>query len=222
MDKTQTIERETTFDPFANNTSEDEPTEARLNSLLAANAEYSRENDRFGSAEEEFEASLLENPISNDKAFALFGLFMGAFPPFAFLAQIFFNANDFRVEDSWVVVLLLVVNVVTAIAGYFSGKIVGKVVGELEKVNWLLMLLALPFIGSLWGMVSGAAGGLIFFGIGAVFGGMIGGMAGTVALPVFAVLHRIFKKGDVIDKKILLPLALGVSIGIAAFIAGLS
>ncbi len=218
--RTKTIERDRNINNSTNDVSEDELTEARLNSLLSANAEYARKNEVFLSDKEESETSMIKNPLSNEKAFALFGLFLGAFPPAAFFLRIFFVDGNISISDSWVFLLFLLVNVVTATVGYFSGKLVGKIAGELEKVGWHWMLLALPFVGMLWGLVSGGVGGVFLFVIGAVFGGLFGGAVGTFALPLFTMFHRMFKKGDAIDRNIFLPIALGISMAIAALIFG--
>ena len=63
------------------------------------------------------------------------------------------------------------------------------------------MILALPFLGLLWGIVSGGAGGIIVFIIGAFFGALLGGIVGSVALPAFTILHRSLKKGEMIELK---------------------
>lgn len=83
------------------------------------------------------------------------------------------------------------------------------------------MLLALPFVGILWGILAGGAGGIIIFVVGAVFGAMLGAAVGSVALPVFAIFHRLLKTGEFIDRRQFLPLAFGITLIISAFILGL-
>ncbi|NNE98413.1 MAG: hypothetical protein HKN25_05255, partial [Pyrinomonadaceae bacterium] len=74
----------------------------------------------------------------------------------------------------------------------------------------------------LWGVLSGGAGGLFIFLIGAVFGAMIGGMVGSVGLSAFAILHRILKRGDLMSRDLFYPLAFGVTFAICALILGLT
>lgn len=83
------------------------------------------------------------------------------------------------------------------------------------------MVLALPFIGLLWGGVAGAAGGIVVFIFGAFFGAILGGMVGSVALPLFTIFHRLLKKGESIERKHFLPLAFGITFIICGFIFGL-
>jgi hypothetical protein len=73
----------------------------------------------------------------------------------------------------------------------------------------------------LWGIIAGGSGGLIIFLVGAFFGAFVGGTVGAVALPAFAVFHRVLKRGDVMEYKHFLPLALGVTLTICSFILGL-
>ncbi|HEX8247249.1 MAG TPA: hypothetical protein VF599_03615, partial [Pyrinomonadaceae bacterium] len=98
---------------------------------------------------------------------------------------------------------------------------IGKIVVELEKSSWTTMLLAMPFIGVLWGIITGAAGGIFIFVIGAFVGALVAAAVGSVALPAFAVLHRWLKRGDSIEEKHFFPIALGISCIITALILGL-
>ena len=95
-------------------------------------------------------------------------------------------------------------------------------VAETEKWSWGGMLLIMPFIGILWGIMAGGAGGIFIFVVGAVFGAIIASMVGGIALPVFTIFHRWLKKGDVIDRNQFLPIALGITLIISAFIFGLN
>ncbi len=83
------------------------------------------------------------------------------------------------------------------------------------------MILALPFVGILWGILSGGAGGAVILLFGAIFGAILGGIVGSFALPVFTILHRLLKKGDQIERKHFLPLAFGITFIISAFMLGL-
>ena len=116
---------------------------------------------------------------------------------------------------------MAVINLISAVVGYFSGKFIGKTVGELEKASWMKMLFVLPFIGIVWGILAGGAGGIIVFIVGALFGASLGAMVGSVALPIFTIFHRLLKKGDVIDGKLFFPIAFGITLIICAFILGL-
>lgn len=219
---TQTVSRQPIgFDPFKTQREDDELTRQRLDALLAINAETEREKEMFASGREKLEAELMAHPISSEKAFAYFGILLGALPPAALFTRFMLDTRGFRGEDSWLLGVFAIVSVVSSVVGYFSGKLIAKIVRNLEKTSWTKMLLALPFVGILWGILSGGAGGAVIFIIGAVFGAILGGIVGSFALPVFTIFHRLLKKGDQIERKHFLPLAFGITFIISAFMLGL-
>jgi len=173
----------------------------------------------FHCEKERMEAALMKNPLSDIQVFAYFGLLLGIFPSAAIFARFFINAN-FRIEDFWILGVVAVVNLISAMVGYFSGKVVGKIVGEFERLSWSKMLLVLPFIGFLWGALAGGAGGIIIFLVGALFGAMFGAAVGSLALPAFTIFHRLMKCGDKLELKHFLPLSFGVTFIVCAFILG--
>jgi len=189
--------------------------------LLQANAEIAREKSTFFSEQEKLEALLMKNPLSIDKTFAYLGLLLGTFPPAALFTRLFIDARIFRGEDVWILGIVAIVILISALTGYFSGKFIGNVVFELEKLSWSKMLTTLPFVGILWGIMAGGAGGIIIFGVGAFFGALIGSLVGAAALPFFSIFHRLLKRGDKMENKHFLPLAFGIAFIISAFFLGL-
>lgn len=159
----------------------------------------------------------MSNPLSLEKTFSYFGLLLGVFPPAAMFLRF---AVDARL-DGWVFGVMLIINLISAVVGFFSGKVVAKAVRSAEKLGWLSMILVVPFLGLLWGAVSGAAGGVVVFIFGAFFGAILGGMVGSAALPVFTIIHRLLKKGESIELKHFLPVAFGITFVICGFILGL-
>lgn len=219
--QTETIERPTKFDSNAGTDRDDQSTKERLDLLVSANREYSHQEEIFRSDEEKLEADLMKNPLTNEQAFSYFGFLLGLFPPAAIFAKFIIESGGLRNnEDFWVIFLLMLVNTVSAVVGFYSGKIIGKLVLALENQTWHKMMLTLPFLGFLWGIISGGIGGVFLFIVGAVFGGMIGGAVGAVALPVFTVFHRILKRGDKIEFNLFTPIALGITLIISALILG--
>ena len=197
--------------------------ETRLDELLKLNRETALEKETFRDENERFEASLLENPLTTKEAFAQFGLMLGLFPPLAIFSKFIYHSlfkNPYN-DDTWVIFLLIVVNFVCAVTGYYSGKMIGQIVSSIEKMNWGSMLLIAPFIGILWGVMTGAAGGIFIFVVGAFFGAAIASLVGAVALPIFTIFHRMLKKGDVIERDQFLPVALGITFIISALFLGL-
>lgn len=220
--RTQTATHRNNFNPFVKDGGgNDEITLRSLDTLLALNAETSREKAMFRSEREKMEAALMKNPLTEKQAFAYFGLLLGTFPPAAFFARILTDAGSLHGEDYWLIGVMAIVNLISAIVGYFSGRLIGKIAASLEKSSWTKMLLVLPFVGILWGIMAGGAGGIIIFVFGAVFGAFLGAAVGSVALPIFTIFHRLLKTGDVIDRRQFLPLAFGITLIISAFILGL-
>lgn len=215
--QTQTASRNHNLNEFAGYDREGELVRQRLNTLLALNAETARQKAMFRSDKEKMEAALMKTPLSLEKTFAYFGLMLGAFPPVAMFIRF---AIDARLEG-WIFGVMFIITLISSVVGFFSGKVVAKVVRSAEKLGWFSMILALPFIGLLWGTVSGAAGGIIVFVFGAIFGAILGGAVGAVALPIFTILHRLLKKGESIELKHFLPVAFGVTFVICGFILGL-
>ncbi len=163
----------------------------------------------------------MSNPLSVEKSFSYFGLMLGSILPASIILKVVIDNGNLSGEDLGFLMLFAVANVGSAIAGYFSGKNIGKIIFELEKTSWHRMLLIVPFVGILWGLISGGAGGLFLFVIGALFGGILGGMVGGIALPAFTVLHRILKRGDKIESKYFYPIGFGITFTISALIFGL-
>jgi NhaP-type Na+/H+ or K+/H+ antiporter len=162
---------------------------------------------------------MMRNPIDTEKAFAYLGIMLGVFPPLAFFVRILSEGMDGKTEI-WIGGILSIVILLAAIVGYFSGILVGRTVRRVEARAWSFQFLATPFLGLFWGLTAGAAGGIIIFVIGAIFGAILGAAVGFVAVPAFALLHRLFKRGDMIDMRHFLPLAFGVTLTICSFILG--
>ena len=209
------------FGAFEIQSGDDELTRQRLDVLLKINAETLREKEMFADDRERLEAELMAHPISTEKAFSYFGALLGALPPLALLTRFMLDTKGIRGEDAWLIGVFAIVNVVSAVVGYFSGRLIAKMVKNLEKSSWTTMILALPFVGIILGMMSGGAGGAVILLFGAIFGAIIGGMVGSFALPVFTIFHRLLKKGDQIERKHFLPLAFGITFIISAFMLGL-
>lgn len=221
-ENTQTVKRQFfDFESFTDGDGDAALTEKRLNKLLALNAETNRKQTLFQSEREENEALMLSNPLSIEKTFSYFGLLLGTFPPAAIFTRVFIDTKTFQSEEFWILGVVILVNLISAVAGFFSGRFIGKIVADLERVSWTQMILTLPFIGILWGILAGGAGGVIVLFFGALLGASLGAAVGTVGLTLFTVFHRLLKRGDNIEGKHFLPLAFGIAFIISAFILGL-
>lgn len=197
--------------------SADEASSRRLEIILNANAERARRKREYSTEKEKFESELMKRPLNTEKAFSYFGLMLGIFPP-ATLFTRFVIESRMLSDGAWFIGILLIMNAVTAVVGFFAGKWIGRMVASVERLNWPEMLVLLPFIGFLWGMIAGGAGGFIIFVVGAIFGGVIGGIVGAAALPFFAVFHRLLKRGDLMEAKHFVPIAFAITFSICSFI----
>jgi hypothetical protein len=217
----QIARRENNLTEFANSRLVSDDIQTRLDTLLAANAEIARQKAMFSSEREWLESETMQKPLDTEKAYSYFGLMLGLLPPASLILRFTIDSRIFQSDGAWLVPLLLFMNVVSATVGFFSGKFIGRAARQIETYKWWTMLSAAPFLGLLWGMIAGGSGGLVIFIIGAFFGAFIGGIVGAVALPIFAVFHRLLKRGDVIEYRQFLPLALGITLTICSFILGL-
>jgi len=199
---------------------EDDHTDRNLAILLEANAETARQKTKYRTDKERFEAASMSWPIDTEHALAFLGLMLGIFPPAAMFFGPAIIRGEFNLNELWIVGILLIVNMVSAVVGCVSGRWIGRKVTRAERMSWSRMIVFLPFLGALWGFMAGGAGGFIFFAIGSVFGAIVGGIVGAIALPVFTIFHRILQRGDDIELKHFLPLSLGLTLAICSVILG--
>ena len=191
----------------------------RLEWLLEANAEIAKYKAEFPTRTTELELAMMKRPLTAEQTFAWFGAMLGTFPP-ATLFGMFLVSSD-GPEPALVAALLGFVTAVTAVAGYFLGKIVAALITNIRRMSLSSSLLLVPLVGFCWGAVSGAAGGVFLFIIGAFFGGAIGGAVGAVALTAFFLLYRKLTVAGMIELKHFLPLSFGVTFTICAYLLSL-
>jgi hypothetical protein len=193
----------------------------RLNWLLAANAQEQERRTLFQRAGEEEEFLLMRRPLETRRAFALFGLLLGLFPPAAIFMKIFgYGLGTYR-SSALLFIICLLMNFTCAGVGYAMGSALGPSVERLERRSWTRMLILLPLIGAAWGAVTGAGGGLIFIGFGAIFGALFAIPIGALSFILFASLHRLLMRGGMIDARHFWPLASGATLFAAALVLGM-
>jgi hypothetical protein len=219
--ETQTVSRQPHIIDHIVRAEEDEAVLRRLEVLLAENAETLKSQKLYQTDSEKFEAELMRNPLTANKAYAYFGLMLGTFPPAAIFMRYIVESRVLVTDDAWIIAVLLIVNVVTAVVGYFSGKLIGRIVSSVETLGWSGMILLLPFIG-----LSGEswpAGPAVLSSLSSVRSSepLSAALSGAAALPAFTVFHRLLQRGDQIEAKHFYPLALGVTLSICSFILGL-
>lgn len=159
---------------------------------------------------------LMRRPVAAERAFARFGLLLGTLPPAAIflrLSVLFFDSNS-----ALTCLIFLPMLLVCALVGWRMGAILGRSMSDFERGGWVRTMLYTLAVALAWATVTGAAGGLLFFVVGSIFGVFC---ALAVALPAFLVftsLHRLLARGGMIDARHLRPLAWGVPATAAALI----
>jgi hypothetical protein len=169
---------------------------------------------------------LMRHTVSTEKAYALFGLLLGAFPPAAVFARLFgygLGGGLMNMDAAGGVLCFLcaVMNVICCLMGYVMGSAFSRSALELEYKSWIRMFLLMPLLGAGWGAVSGAAGGFFFFGIGAFFGAAVGIPVGFLGFLMLSILHRMLERGGMIETRHFLPIACGITAIVTSFILGL-
>jgi hypothetical protein len=170
---------------------------------------------------EEAATMMLRRPVNVAEAYGWFGLFLGLFPPAAIFCRLFLGeitSNGF--EWGWLALVILM-NAVCAVVGRKTARFIAAQLGQPREQPWPL-LFAISLLAALaWGVVTGGAGGLVFFGFGAFFGALCAIAVALAAFPAFALLHRLLSRGGMIDEHTLWPLAFGVPAVVAAAILGM-
>ncbi len=171
----------------------------------------------FADSAPEESAITMRHPATTRSAYVLLGLLLGTFPPAAIFIRLFDYGSDG--EDKYTLfVLCLAMNVVCAFMGRWVGAALAELMAEIEAKSLSLVLPSLPLIGALWAIVTGAAGGFVFFVFGAIFGAIFALPVGALGFLLFASLHRILSHDGMIEAKYLWPLAGGLTSFIVALI----
>ena len=193
----------------------------RLVQVLAANAEIARRKSLNISELHEREAAVMIHPISLERSFAYFGLMLGSLPPASIIFAIFSSSGIANRDGTFLIGLMMAANILTAIVGYLSGKLVSDCVRQIREFPMWTQFALLPLIGLSWGAISGGIGGVLILIYGGFVGAILGGLVGLAALPLFVILHRPLSYADTIERKHFLPIASGITLTICGFILSL-
>jgi hypothetical protein len=211
------------FEQYAHANVAPDDINARLNWLVAFHAYDDYRRRLFRNAREETDAQLMRRPFTTRQAYARLGLLLGALPPAAIFYRMFGRVLEEELSISfergvgWLLLFVLM-NLICCVVGRSMGAALGKYVDALERSSWSKMLLVVALLGFVWAIVAGAAGGLLFFGIGAIFGAALAVPVGSLGFVLFTSLHRLSARGGMIDARHFWPLACGVALVIAALI----
>jgi hypothetical protein len=167
----------------------------------------------------------MRRPLATREAFNIFGLLLGTFVPAAIFYRIF---NYGFGEDFWSFerlyfplfypLLLCAMNVACCLMGRRMGALFGGRIDTYERASWHRMGLRATGAGALWGLTTGAVGGVLFFGFGSLFGALTALPIGMLGFLLFTMLHRLMARGGMIDARHFWPLACGVVLTITALI----
>lgn len=196
--------------------------DANLSARLSwLRAELAREEGDRAVAAADREAALalsMRDPRTSRAAYASLGLLLGLLPPAAMFGR-FLASFDLRSgEGGGVLAACILMNLICVAMGRAMGAWAGGRVGDPRGRTWYETLLFAALLGLMWGVVTGAAGGVVVFGIGAVAGVMLAVPVALAGFTLFAPLHRLLAHGGMIEVRHLRPLALGVAGLIAALI----
>lgn len=163
----------------------------------------------------------MRRPLATREAFDLFGLLLGALVPAAIFYRMFnygFHANGSGFEQLLFPLLLWAMNVACCLMGWKMGAVFGARIDNYERASWHRMCVRAVGAGALWGLTTGAVGGVLFFGVGSLFGAVIALPVGMLSFLIFTPLHRLMARGGMIDARHFWPLACGVVLTISALI----
>lgn len=190
-----------------------------MNWLVKANAAAEARSSR---APLEEKIMMMRRPVSIERAYALFGLLLGALPSASIFLKLFgrhSSSSEILLSGwSW---LFLLSSIACGLAGRFIGSKLSSGAEVAERGSWVRMLFNAPLIGALWGLCTGVLGGFILFYFGAIFGAIFAIPVGMLAFMLFMPLHRLLSHGGMIEAQHLWPLACGVTLTLTALILGL-
>ena len=192
---------------------------ARLSWLKAELARGEPRSAARKAAREEERALSMESPRTSAASYAVLGLLLGLLPPAAMFGRFLFSFAVWETRPEFgLLALCVVMNLICCGVGRAMGSWAGGRIGDPRRRAWYELILVAALLGLLWGVVTGAAGGAIVFGIGAVAGALLALPVALAGFLLFAPLHRLLSHGGMMEARHLRPLALGVAGAIAALI----
>lgn len=172
---------------------------------------------RLALEQEEGRALAMRRPLTTEQAYRLFGTFLGLIPPLAIFERTLAKAHGD--EAFWLSLLCVVMNMICCLVGRWFGAHLGRRVGDPRRHSRTAFVFVVFILAFSWSAVTGSAGGVLVFGIGAFFGVFCAAPVAFAGFPAFAILHRLISRGGMIEARHAWPLAFGIPLTIAALIS---
>jgi hypothetical protein len=188
----------------------------RLNWLEQENLATASRSGLFRQPAHELEMEMMTRPLPAQRVYALLGLLLGTFPPFVIFCRLFgygvTRGAAFPDDlNGSLIFLCLMMNIVCALVGYGMGRALSGAAFRAERGSWSGTIGYLMLLGIVWGVVTGATGGVFFFGFGAFVGPFFAIPIGVVSFFAFGIMHRLLERGGMIDMRHFLPLAISIT-----------
>jgi hypothetical protein len=172
---------------------------------------------RLAWEKEEGRALTMRRPMTTEQAYRLFGTFLGLIPPLALFERTL--AKTHGDEAFWFALFCVGMNAICCSVGRWFGAHLGRWAGDPRKRSRTRFAFVVFVMALTWSVVTGASGGVLVFGIGAIFGVFCAAPVAFAAFPAFAILHRLISRGGMIEARHAWPLAFGIPLTIAAVIS---
>jgi uncharacterized membrane protein len=172
---------------------------------------------RLARKKEEGRALAMQQPLTTEQAYRLFGTFLGLIPPLAIFERTLAKAHGD--EAFWYALICVIMNMICCLVGRWFGAYLGRWVGDPRRCSRAGFVFVVFILAVSWSVVTGSAGGVLVFGIGALFGVFYAVPVAFAGFPAFAILHRLISRGGMIEARHAWPLAFGIPLTIAALIS---
>jgi hypothetical protein len=192
--------------------------------LEAALADDERRRQLFRDAREEEEMLLMRRPLAPERAYARFGLLLGALPPAAIvlkLAWVFLFHGDGWTPTLVMLLFGVPMTLICALVGRLMGRRLAPMLARAERRSRTATVLYALWAGFVWACLTGAAGGAVVFIIGALYGAACALPFGLAGFVLFAACRRLLARGGMMDARHFWPVACGIALTGAALILGI-
>ncbi len=194
---------------------------ARLRWLETAIATAEQRAQLFRNPRAEAERLSMRRPLTTERAYALFGLLLGALPPAAIVLRIALlsqRGGSSLAALFYIMLFGLPMIALCAAVGRLTGRKLAPSLARVERRHWFTSLLYSVAAGFAWACATGAAGGAVVFLIGALYGLVCALPFGLAGFLLFTICHRLLVRDGMIDARHFWPIACGITLSFAALI----